>query len=75
MSISIEIIDKTKNVILSSVYRPPDFSLNEFKNSLKPIFDNTCRNNKDLYLVGDFNINVLDNENNVRVKLFVTFMF
>ena len=75
MSISIEIINKTKNVILSSVYRPPDFSLNEFKNSLKPIFDNICRNNKDLYLVGDFNINVLDNENNVRVKIFVTFIF
>ena len=73
--LSIEITNKTKNIILSSVYRPPDSSLKEFKNSLKPIFDNIRRNNKDLYLVGDFNINVLDYENNVKVKNFVNFAF
>ena len=33
------------------------------------------RNNKELYLVGDFNINVLDYENNVKVKNFVNFAF
>ena len=33
------------------------------------------RNNKELYLVGDFNINVLDYENNVKVKDFVNFAF
>ena len=38
--LSIEITDKTKNIILSSVYRPPDFSLKVLKNSLKPIFEN-----------------------------------
>ena len=73
--ISIEITNKTKNIILSSVYRPPDSSLKEFKNSLKPIFDNISRNSKDLYLVGDFNINVLDYENNVKVKTFFNFAF
>ena len=31
--------------------------------------------NKDLYLVGDFNINVVDYENNVKVKNFVNFAF
>ena len=72
---SIEITNKTKNIILSSVYRPPDYSLKEFKNPLKPIFDNICRNSKDLYLVGDFNINVLGYENNVKVKNFVNFAF
>ena len=73
--LSIEITNKTKNIIFSSVYRPPDSSLKEFKSSLKPIFDNICRNNKDLYLVEDFNINVLDYENNVKVKNIVTFAF
>ena len=57
-TLSIEITNKTRNIILSSVYRPLNFSLKEFKNSLKPIFDNIRRNKKDLYLVGDFNINV-----------------
>ena len=32
-----------KNIILSSVYTPPDSSLKEFKNSLKSIFDNIRR--------------------------------
>ena len=27
------------------------------------------RNNNDLYLVGDFNIDALDHENNVKVKM------
>ena len=43
---------KQKN-ILSSVHRPHNSSLTEFKRSFKPIFDNICRNNKDLYLAGD----------------------
>ena len=34
--LSIKITNKTKNIILSSVYRPPNSSLKEFKNSLKP---------------------------------------
>ena len=71
--LSIEIANKTKNIILSSVYRPPVSNLKEFKNSLKPIFGNIRRNNKDLYLAGDFNINILDYENNVKVKHFVNF--
>ena len=57
-TLSIEITNKTRNIILSSVYRPLNFSIKEFKNSLKPIFDSIRRNKKDLYLVGDFNINV-----------------
>ena len=56
--LQIEFTNKTKNIILSSVYRSLSSSLKEFKNSLKPIFDNIRRNKKDLYLVGDFNINV-----------------
>ena len=73
--LSMEIINKTKYIILSLVYRPPDSSLKKFKNSLKPIFDNIRRNNKDLYLVGDYNISVLDYEDNVKVKNFVNFVF
>ena len=73
--LSIENTNKIKNINLSSVYRPPNTSLKEFKNSLKLIFDNIRRNIKDLYLFGDFNINVLDYEKNVKVKHFVNFAF
>ena len=73
--LSTKITNKTKNIIISFVYRPSNSSLKEFKNSLKPIFDNIRRNNKDLYLVWDFNINVLDYESNVKVNNFVNFAF
>ena len=35
--LAIKITNKTKNIILSSVYRPPDSSPKEFQSSLKPI--------------------------------------
>ena len=57
------------------MYKPPNSSLTEFKNSLKPIFDNICRKNKDLYLAEDFNIIDLDYENNLKEKTFVHFAF
>ena len=66
--LSIEITNKTKNIILCSVYTPPDSSLKEFKSSLNPIFNNIRLNNKDLYLVGDFK--VLEYENSVKAKNF-----
>lgn len=71
--LSIELINITKNITLSSVYRSPNSSLKQLKSSLNPIFDNICRNNNDLNLVGDFNINVLDYENNLKVKNAVNF--
>ena len=64
---------KQKKISLSTVYRPLDYSLKEFKNSLKQNFDNIHRSSKDLYLVEDFNINILDYENNVKVRHFVNF--
>ena len=42
---------------------------------MKTIFGNIGRNNKDLFLVGDFNINVLDYEKNAKVKSFVNIAF
>ena len=66
--LSIEITDKTKTSCLVQF-------IGQLKNTLKLIFDNICRNNKDLFLVGDFNINVLDYENSAKVKKFVNFAF
>ena len=72
---SIEITNKTKNIVFSSVYRPPNSSLKEFKSSLKPNFDDIHKNSKDVYLVRDFNVNILDYEDNMKVQNFVKFAF
>ena len=71
----IKITSKTKSILLSLAYRPTDLILKEFKSSLKPIFNNICRNNKDLYLVRYFNISNLDYENNVKVKILLILRF
>ena len=66
---------KQKISFLVQIIGHPILVQKNSKNSFKPIFDNVRRKNKDLYLVGDCNINVLDFENNVKVKTFVNFVF
>ena len=66
--LSIQITNKSKNIILSSVYRSPYSNLKEFKSFLKSIFDNIRRNNKSLYWAGDFNINYVDYESNMKIR-------
>ena len=70
----IEITNKTRSIILGLVYTPPVFSLKDIKISLKQTFDNIRCNSQYLYLMGDFNINVLYYKNNVKVKSFIRFL-
>ena len=66
----IEILNKNvKYIIISICYRPP------FKKHLSRVFDRITRENKKLYIVGDFNINILEYSNNIKVKSFINFMF
>ena len=66
---------KQKISFLVQIIGHPILIQKNSKNSFKPIFDNVRRKNKGLCLIGDFNINVLDFENNVKVKTFVNFAF
>lgn len=44
------------------IYRPPDSSTNEFISELETITSKINRENKNCYLLGDFNINLLNVE-------------
>jgi len=56
----IEIINEsTKNIIIGTVYRPPNSKFNEFEHHLKDILSKTDKGNKPCYLIGDFNIDLL----------------
>ena len=69
-SLSIEIInDESKNIIFNVVYRPPDGDLNISENFFRNILSENNKANKTLFLTGDFNINVLDYENNKKSKI------
>ena len=75
-SLSIEIINKTtKNVIITTSHRPPAGKMKPFKNFLKQVLSKNLKSNKAMYLVGDFNLNVLDYESNIKVKNFFNLLF
>ena len=58
----IEIIEpKKKNTIVGSIYKHPNVSVGEFTNDfLEPLLEKLCFEKKEVILMGDFNINLLN---------------
>ena len=73
-SLAVEIINKmTKNVIVHALYRPPCGKIILFKKYLKNTFLKNKSACKTMYLVGDFNLNVLEYKmNNKKIKISLT---
>ena len=75
-TLTIEIINKTtKNIIVSTCYRPAAAKIKQFKQHLAHLFEKLTRENKKLFIVGDFNMNSLNYSTNSKVKKFIDFMF
>lgn len=56
-SLFIEIVsEKNKNIVIGTIYRPPNSNFNDFENNLKTILSNLDKCNKPCYIMGDFNI-------------------
>ena len=69
----IEIEIKRKNVICGVVYRRPNSSKSQFINEIDSILTLLDKENKYVYLMGDFNINLLDS-NDDSTEQFVNLM-
>ncbi len=52
----------SKNVVIGNVYRPPGQDINEFNDFIDKILTNATKNPKIVYLMGDFNINLLNED-------------
>ena len=50
--------EKSKNVILGVIYRPPNNKINEFDSHIKNILTIVDKQNKPCYIIGDFNIDL-----------------
>ena len=75
-SLSIEISStKSKNIILNTIYRPPNGDMKQCKTHLKDLFSKNGKNLKNIVLAGDSNINFLDFETNKNVQDFLNLMF
>ena len=72
----VEIFNKnSKSVVLNLTYRPPNCDPNKLENHFKNILSKREITNKELVLVVDFNINVLDFNESKTVQNFVNLMF
>ena len=75
-SLSIEISNtKSKNIILNTIYMPPNGDMKQFETDFKDIFSKNGKNLKNIVLAGDFNINFLDLEAYKKVQDFLNLIF
>ena len=65
----------SKNMILSLNYRPPNGDKKLFEKHMKRILSKNEATKKELILIGNFNIYLLDFGKNKRVQSFVNLMF
>ena len=67
---TIELIYNNTNIILSSIYRPPDSNIDSFTNIISNYL-HSISHNKTVYLCGDFNIDIFKHNNNKHIKDFI----
>ena len=60
-----------KKIIIGSIYRPPGGSIDDFEQHLRSTLQKACRSKQLVYLVGDFNLNLLNFSNDVPVANFL----
>ena len=66
-----EIFKKDKNIIIGVIYRPPNSDLNAFNTSMSLLLSELIQENKHCYIMGDYNINLLNYENHQPTAEFI----
>ena len=75
-TLAIEIENKrSKNIVLNVIYRQLNGGLKVSENYFNYFFSKIDKNDKRIILVGDFNINVLEFENNKKIEKFLNRIF
>ena len=70
-----DIFSTTRNIILGVIYRPPNTSPTDFLKVLSEIMHKLKRENKLCYLMGDYNLDLLKNENHLPTSKFLDLMY
>ena len=75
-SLFIEITNSNgKNIVVGVVYRPPNSDVNDFIQDMDSLITKISRENKICYLMGDFNLNLLNCENHKMTNEFLDIMY
>lgn len=73
--LSIELIfEKSKNVVVSCIYRQPGTPIDVCIDTLNAFFSPICKR-KNIYICGDFNINLLNSETHKGTRDFIDFLY
>ena len=72
-SVFIKILSKSdKNTIIGCIYKHPNLAIQEFMDTfLQPLLDNFSYENKNVILMGDFNIDLLHYESHIQTREFL----
>ena len=60
LCLSKSIEQNKKNIVVGVVYRPPDRNLNDFNNELDHLVSIISKENKTVFLLGDWNMNLMN---------------
>ena len=64
-----------KDVIVGMIYRPPNQDLNVFIETIREILETVKTEKKLLYLMGDFNINLLESDRHLQTSEFLDLLY
>jgi hypothetical protein len=75
VEISKDTIKFKHDVIIGVIYRPPNRDVNDFNDYIAIILSSLKNENKIIYLMGDYNINLLNNDKHLATSEFLETMF
>ena len=64
----------SKNIVVGVMYRPPDQDVKGFNEFIDSLLVHVTKNQKLVYLMGDFNINLLNEDTHCRTNDFVNIL-
>ena len=65
---------KSKDVIIGSIYRPPDTSIPDFLEDLDKILQYLSNSKKKVILMGDFNIDIIRHNEHQSTAMFLNML-
>ena len=67
-------IGSSKNIIIGTIYRPPGHDIDNFNLEINKIRDKLHKENTIVYIMGDYNINLLNSDTHSPLRLFLDLM-
>ena len=64
-----------KNIIVGTVYRPPETKLDKFHRRMEEIIIKIQKENKKCYIIGDYNINLMNHDVHAGTVEFTDMMY